>query len=120
MASLEEPEETIQDLYSELSHAHMLLEQSYQQLADEYRKEKNHLSYIQPIYEQWYSRWWMRLFMPYDPYLEDRKLMRCNTCKELFWEDDPKTFTVHKTHYYGYAQGGTRWEMIRLKMGWIK
>lgn len=119
MEALEE-DLTIEEEYAALGHAHMLLEKAYGQLADEYREKENKLHYMEPLYNKLYSRWWTRLFMAYDPYLEDRMLMRCNSCNTIFWKDSPEEFTEHVGHKYGYAQGGTRWEKFKLKMGWIK
>jgi hypothetical protein len=59
------------------------------------------------------------LFRPHNPYDASRRLFRCK-CGDLFWEDSPQDIQArHGGHRIEYAVGGSFWEWIKIKAGWI-
>lgn len=51
----------------------------------------------------------------------NKRLFRCDTCGELFWEDSPQEIQRrHLGHYYRLAVNGTWWEWLKLRLGLIR
>ena len=106
-----------EELFQQLHKA----ETAYNELGHQYRKIKESLDRIEPLYRKLYSKKWIRLFyLPYDAEVEQRSLMRCVDCNKLYWKDDLEELKKHKGHRDRMATEGSWWEMISLKMGWIK
>ena len=117
----EEPEAPEGPTVEEISGWLQQEQARFERLALEYGKVKERLEGVEQVYRKMYKKWWMRLlFLPFDPVLEGRQLMRCKTCGMLFWEEGPEEYTTHKGHRYGMATGGTWWDGLALKLGRIK
>jgi len=68
------------------------------------------------------ASWWRRLLAPHDARgeaSERRLLLRCKQCNSLLWKGGSAT-GEHVGHRLEVAVGGTWWEFVRMKMGWIK
>jgi|TARA_R100001530_G_C4300577_1_gene150341 hypothetical protein len=111
------------DTYEVISHALMLAQAENGELSLRNKFLNERLQSVNKTYEKLYKKWWLRLlFMPFDPLMasDGKMLMRCQTCKVLFWEDGPMEFKDHLGHKYGAATNGSWWENVSLKMGRIK
>ena len=114
----QEQEETPQERADYLSGVVLQQQRHIDILGMEYRKAKERLAAVEPVYGRWYRR--LRWLMPWDAVLEGQKLMRCAVCGGLFLLNGEWEKTLHRGHRYSGAQGYSLWEHIRLRMGWIK
>ena len=62
--------------------------------------------------------WWKRIFAPYEE-TNGRKLMRCFQCTTLMWSNGEE-IKKHGGHKVVLAIGGSFWEFLRVKLGWIR
>lgn len=61
-----------------------------------------------------------RLTTAYDPEIGGRTLMRCH-CGDLLWDDSPhEIISLHRGHQLKVAINGTWWEMVKVRMGWVR